>query len=155
MLAHSFSTRIGTLTLKEEDGRICGLAFGDDASSAVPSDLMTEAEAQMIEYLNGDRRSFDLPLRLPEDGFEKDVLEAMMRIPYGSVMTYGELASASGHPGAARAVGTVCRRNRIPIIIPCHRVVPVSGGNGRYSGPDGMKDILLKMESEKAPDLCR
>ena len=152
MLAHSFQTRIGALTVMEEDGRICRLTFGSaDMTEDVPTDLLKKAESQIIEYLNGRRWQFDLPLSLPDEGFSRDVLEAMLDIPYGSTMTYGKLAEVSGHPGAARAVGTVCSGNRIPIIIPCHRVVPASGGNGRYSGPEGMKDILLGTEFRADP----
>lgn len=155
MLAHTFQTCIGPLTLTEEDGRIVRLAFGDEGGRGAPTDTIKRAESQIAEYLNGERTSFDIPVQLPEDGFARDVLETMIRIPYGSTMTYGELAAGSGHPGAARAVGTVCRKNPLPIIIPCHRVVPSSGGYGRYSGPEGLKDHLLRMESEKVPDAGR
>ena len=156
MLAHTFDTPIGKLTFISDGTCVTGIRFGvfpDGEQSSVP--ILKEAESQILEYLSGTRRQFDLPLAPFEDGFSGEVYEAMARIPYGSVMTYGELAEISGHPRASRAVGSACRRNPLPIIIPCHRVVPASGGIGNYRGPDGVKSFLLRLESEQVPDAGR
>jgi methylated-DNA-[protein]-cysteine S-methyltransferase len=74
------------------------------------------------------------------------VLEAVAAIPRGEVRTYGEVALEVGHPGAARAVGEVMRTNRIPVLIPCHRVVRSGGDVGQYSPDPIMKRRLLKAE---------
>lgn len=147
MLAHSFDTIIGRLTAVESDGRLIMLSFGELLDIDVgKTPLLLETERQIREYFDGKRKQFDLPVDIRCDGFRKDVMETMRGIPYGTTMSYGCIAKSCGHPGAARAVGTVCRKNPLPIIYPCHRVVPSSGGIGNYSGPPGMKEKLLKIE---------
>ena len=85
----------------------------------------------------------------PATEFHTDVLKACMEIPYGRTMSYGELAGAARRPGAARAVGTCMANNRVPLIIPCHRVVRAGGDIGPYSAAGGTetKRRLLEMES--------
>ena len=147
MLAHSFDTIIGRLTAVESDGRLIMLSFGELLDIDVgKTPLLLETERQIREYFDGKRKQFDLPTDIQCDGFRRDVMETMRGIPYGTTMSYGCIAKSCGHPGAARAVGTVCRKNPLPIIYPCHRVVPSSGGIGNYSGPPGMKEKLLKIE---------
>ncbi len=82
--------------------------------------------------------------------FQRDVLEATRRIPYGETRTYAALAEEAGHPRAARAVGNVMARNRVPIIVPCHRVVASGGKWGGFSAPQGvsLKRRILDMEAE-------
>ena len=79
--------------------------------------------------------------------FTVEVLDAVSDIPYGETATYSEIAEAIDHPGAYRAVGTACGRNPVPIVIPCHRVVPSSGGNGSYAGGSALKKRLLDLEA--------
>ncbi len=156
MLAHTFDTPIGRVTVTSDGIYLTGVRFGpvpDGEQSSVP--ILKEAESQILEYLGGSRKQFDLPIAPFGEGFSADVYRAMAGIPYGSTVTYGGLAEASGHPGASRAVGSACRMNPLPIIIPCHRVVPASGGIGNYSGPDGVKQFLLELESEKVSDAGR
>lgn len=90
----------------------------------------------------------DIPVSLPLSGFTREVLEALRDIPQGEVRTYGEMASLLGRPLAARAVGNACARNPVPVIVPCHRVVPSTGGLGNYSGGYGppTKALLVEME---------
>ena len=109
--------------------------------------VMEQAEKEIGEYLAGKRKVFDVPLSIEGTDFAVDILTAMTGIPYGSTVTYGELAERAGHPGAYRAAGTVCRNNRIPIIIPCHRVV-ASDGLGQYAGGTALKQRLLTIERE-------
>lgn len=149
-MEHSFDTELGIVTVVEEDGFVTGLRFGGvQASPEVPSELLAEAESQIREYLSGGRRAFSLPVRYDIGSFGNDILDAMRGIPYGETMTYGELALSSGHPNAFRAAGTACGRNPIPIIIPCHRVVPSSGGIGGYAFGSNIKKRLLEIESEQ------
>jgi len=84
--------------------------------------------------------------------FAVAVLDALRRVPAGTRVTYAELASAAGRPRAVRAAASVMARNRVPLVLPCHRVVPSSGGTGRYAWGDAAKVALL--ESELAPDLA-
>lgn len=101
------------------------------------------------EYFEGKRCDFYFKLEVEGTEFQKKVWEEMAKIPYGKTMTYGELAVKVGSPKGSRAVGMACNKNKIPIIIPCHRVV---GANGKLTGFAGglhVKEILLKIEGEK------
>jgi methylated-DNA-[protein]-cysteine S-methyltransferase len=106
---------------------------------------------RVIEHLSsGGDDLRDITVRLRPSGFDREVLEALRDIPPGEVVTYGNIAKRVGRPGAARAVGNACARNPVPIIIPCHRVVPASGGLGNYSGGEGQdtKAAILSKERE-------
>jgi O-6-methylguanine DNA methyltransferase len=94
----------------------------------------------------------DIPVHLNVSPFDLQVLQALREIPPGEVATYGEIAARLGRPRAARAVGSACARNPVPIIIPCHRVVPASGGLGNYSGGEGWstKAAILRKEGVSA-----
>jgi methylated-DNA-[protein]-cysteine S-methyltransferase len=96
--------------------------------------------ARLLEaYWRGEKVVFDVPLLLPkEDGFRRRVLEEVARIPYGVVRTYGEIAARCGSIGAARAVGSIMARNRLPILIPCHRVVGSDGAMVGFTAPGGL-----------------
>ena len=112
------------------------------------------AATQLREYLDGERREFDLPLDWSLAGEdERVVLETLRDIaPYGHVVTYGELARRSGCPGGARAVGQAMARNPLPVVVPCHRVV-AAGGLGGYGGGLPLKRWLLALEGAITPEL--
>ena len=100
-------------------------------------------------YFRGELESFSVKLSQNGTQFQKSVWSALLEIPYGEVVTYGELARAIGRPRASRAVGGANGKNKIPIIVPCHRVV-ATGGLGGYSGAGGVatKAWLLNFERE-------
>ena len=108
---------------------------------------------QLDDYFDGRRRTFACALdwRLAPAGFGRRVLEETARIPYGAVSTYGEVARRAGSPRAARAAGNALHDNPIPIVVPCHRVVPSSGGIGQYGGSEWRKAFLLRLEGWLAP----
>ena len=109
-----------------------------------------DARRELDEYFAGKRRSFDLPLDLRAlPPFTVEVLDALARVPYGETTTYGALAQKVGHPRAARAVGTVMNRNRIPIVLPCHRVVGSSGNLTGYAGGLDRTITLLELEGAR------
>jgi methylated-DNA-[protein]-cysteine S-methyltransferase len=91
--------------------------------------------------------------KFPYPPFTRRVLEACSRIPYGRTLSYGELAEKIGAPRAARAVGHALASNRVPVIVPCHRVIRSDGKIGRYSGGAGWKRRLLAMEGCRAASL--
>jgi O-6-methylguanine DNA methyltransferase len=104
---------------------------------------------QVQEYLNGNRNNFDLSLDLSRiSEFHRKVLLETRQVPRGQVVTYADIARKIGKPGAARAVGQALRRNPIPLIIPCHRVIASDGSLRGYKGLIGIqtKATLLKME---------
>lgn len=104
---------------------------------------------QLDEYFAGRRTNFDVACDLSlVHGFSRRVVEALAHIPYGERWSYGAVAEAVGHPRAARAVGTACGNNPIPLIFPCHRVIRSDGSIGLYGGGEDMKAILLNLEAQ-------
>lgn len=109
-----------------------------------------DARRELEEYFAGRRRAFDLALDLRAlPPFTVAVLGQLARVPYGETTTYGELAARVGRPRAARAVGTVMNRNRIPIVLPCHRVVGSTGDLTGYAGGLDRKRTLLELEGAR------
>ncbi len=107
---------------------------------------------QLEEYFEGRRHRFEVRVdwTLAPRGFSRKVLEATARIPYGAVSTYGDMARRAGSPRAARAAGNALHDNPIPIVVPCHRVVPSTGGIGKYGGSEWRKEFLLRLEGALA-----
>jgi len=112
-------------------------------SDAGPFDLMIK---QFDEYFSGDRREFDISLRLDGTLFQISVWNELRKIPFGTTTTYGEIARRIGNPKAVRAVGLANGRNPIPIIIPCHRVIGTSGSLTGFGGGLENKSLLLELE---------
>jgi methylated-DNA-[protein]-cysteine S-methyltransferase len=108
---------------------------------------LDEPRRQLDEYFAGDRRRFELPLdRSLSHGFRRRVLEELVKVGYGEVTSYQELAARVGHPRASRAVGTAMATNPIPIVQPCHRVLRSGGALGGYGGGVDVKRRLLRLE---------
>jgi methylated-DNA-[protein]-cysteine S-methyltransferase len=123
--------------------------------AAVVSPRMLEApnrldqeRRELEDYFEGRRQKFDVPVdwSLTAPGFRNRALHAVARIPFGKTKTYAEIAKEAGNPRAFRAAGTACGYNPIPLIVPCHRVVPSSGGIGNYGGGPELKRALLDLE---------
>ena len=148
-----YDSPIGRLGLVGEGDKLISLAL---PYAPVPmmmereTPVLREAKAQLKAYFSGALRQFDLPLQLEGTPFQLKVWEQLQQLPYGQIISYGELACRVGQPGASRAVGGANRRNPIPIMIPCHRVIAANGTLGGYSGNcDGsarIKRALLKLE---------
>jgi methylated-DNA-[protein]-cysteine S-methyltransferase len=116
---------------------------GTDANSGV----LDDAAAQLDEYFNGARRSFDLPMAMTGSSFQRQVWAHLLDIPFGTVVSYAQLAERLGRSGAARAVGHANARNPIPIIVPCHRVIGSTGRLTGYGGGLPAKQFLLDLEA--------
>ena len=106
-----------------------------------------DAAGQLRAYFAGELRDFDLPLAPRGTDFQRRVWSALREIPYGSTITYSELAAAVGRPGAARAAGAANGRNPLAVVIPCHRVIGAGGALTGYGGGLGRKRLLLDLES--------
>jgi methylated-DNA-[protein]-cysteine S-methyltransferase len=145
---------LGNILLIGEDRGLTSLHFQDVAEPTEPpsgsiqsQEYFTEAIRQLSAYFRGDLRNFNLPL-LPEGSeFQKNVWKALCRIPYGTTISYGELARWIGNPSASRAIGGANGRNPLPIIIPCHRVINANGQLGGYSCGLDIKKYLLNLEA--------
>ncbi len=114
--------------------------------------LQSVADAVEDDFLDVELDAHD------QTAFQRAVIHHCRRIPRGEVLTYGQLAARAGHPRAARAVGNVMATNRVPLIVPCHRVVGAGGNLGGFSAPQGlpMKRRLLRLEGslEKIAGRC-
>lgn len=114
---------------------------------------LDQVARQLAEYFEGERQEFVLPLdfRLAH-GFRREVLSRLRMINYGRTESYSQVAAATGHPRAVRAVGTACATNPLPVIVPCHRVLRSDGKLGGYIGGLQTKAALLSLEAGGASD---
>jgi methylated-DNA-[protein]-cysteine S-methyltransferase len=111
---------------------------------------LDEARRELDRYFAGELRSFALPLDWSlSHGFRQQVLAGIAAIPYGETRTYTEMATGAGNPRAVRAAGSACGSNPIPLVVPCHRVLRVSGALGGYAGGLEMKESLLDFEARR------
>lgn len=108
--------------------------------------VLRETRRQLEAYFAGKLRDFDVPVRLEGTPFRLRVWEQLQKIPYGQVISYGELARRVGQPNAARAVGSANHHNPISIIVPCHRVIAAGGSLCGYGGGVELKRALLRLE---------
>lgn len=108
--------------------------------------ILQRAAQELLQYCSGTLQSFSGPFDLYGTDFQKKVWRQLGRIPFGTTMTYGQIATLTGNPKAARAVGLANNKNPIAIMIPCHRVVGSNGKLVGYAGGLETKEWLLKLE---------
>jgi methylated-DNA-[protein]-cysteine S-methyltransferase len=147
---YGVETPIGPLLLSAEDGHLSGVAFAASAEARSDEPLLLEAEAQLHAYFAGELERFELPLAPRGTAFQLSVWEALLEVPYGSTISYSELAAVIGRPSACRAVGAANGRNPLAVIVPCHRVIGAAGGLTGYGGGLERKRLLLALEAAKA-----
>jgi methylated-DNA-[protein]-cysteine S-methyltransferase len=146
---------IGDLLLTANATQLTGIYFHDCEHAPTPArdwelnprqPVLRQAGEELREYLAGTRTSFSVPLHYDGTDFQREIWRQIARIPFGETITYTELARRAGRPSALRAAGTATGRNRLSIIIPCHRVVGKNGGMGGYAGGLERKRNLLQIE---------
>ena len=147
MPALSVTTPFGPVTLHADDAAITHVTWRGGATDGTA--LLRDATAQLTEYFAGTRRAFDLPLRIGA-GFQARFLAALIAIPFGETRTYGDLSRDLNV--SAQAIGQACGANRIPILIPCHRVLGRDGLGG-YSAPGGIETKVALLRHEGAASL--
>jgi len=146
-----YETEIGVIAISELDGEIKNLYFSNASISGLnvsqkESEAHKEAHAQLKAYLEGKLRVFSLPLAPDGTLFQLNVWKALCDIPYGTTVSYKDIAAAVSNPKACRAVGNANNKNPIPIFIPCHRVIASDGKLAGYGGGISIKEKLLKLE---------
>ena len=151
-----FSSPIGTISIYGSSVGISRVSLDEPTNELEPSgplsSFLLEARRQFLEFLESDRKAFDLSLDWESVyNFQRDVLQLTSIIPFGEVRTYGQLAALLHKPRAARAVGAALAKNPMPIIIPCHRVVSSKGHLTGYLGSKGIttKQWLLEREGHR------
>ncbi len=137
-----------SLEIITENDKLKGINFVESFKETTKDDsFQKEIKKELMEYFEGKRKVFEIPLEVEGTEFQKKVWTEMAKIPFGERMSYGELAEKSGCPKGARAVGLACNKNKIPIIIPCHRVVGKNGNLTGFAGGLDIKAQLLKLEN--------
>jgi methylated-DNA-[protein]-cysteine S-methyltransferase len=148
----TFESPVGPLLLTSDGARLTGI-FMDPPPPAggwVRRDAAApfeDARRQLDDYFAGRRTDFDLPLAMSGTEFQRRVWTELRSIPYGTTISYGELAERIGNPNASRAVGLANGRNPLPIVVPCHRVIGANGSLTGYGGGLERKRTLLDLEA--------
>ncbi|CAD7289147.1 methylated-DNA--[protein]-cysteine S-methyltransferase [Campylobacter suis] len=145
-----FSSPIGILELVSNGKQICELNFVENSGKNDKNDENLKKVLRELElYFSGKLRKFSIDIYINASEFEQKIYNSLLQIPYGKTITYGELAASIGRQKAFRAAGNANAKNKIPIIIPCHRVVSTQGLGG-YSGGKGIetKRFLLELEQK-------
>jgi methylated-DNA-[protein]-cysteine S-methyltransferase len=146
-------TPMGPFCFWGDDEAVTGASFPKtvEADSEDLPEHMIECRRQCVEYFDGRRTTFDIPLRAEGTEFQREVWAEMCSIPHGETRSYGQVAEAVDRPGGARAVGQACANNPIGLIQPCHRVIGSDGnltGFGHQSKDLGLKRALIDHEAE-------
>jgi methylated-DNA-[protein]-cysteine S-methyltransferase len=163
------STQIGEVILGSFCDRLCLLDFvkGETRGTVEDrirqvlnaelveqdDDILRETRRQLDEYLEGQRKGFDIPVLMAGTDFQKDVWNAVMRVPYGATSTYSQIARNIGKERAVRAVGNAMAANPISIVVPCHRIIGSGGELVGYGGGLPLKRKLLALEQRNASTL--
>jgi methylated-DNA-[protein]-cysteine S-methyltransferase len=150
---HYYSQAVGWMELRVGDKGLRSLSFISKPAvqqSSEKDPLTSRVIKELDDYFAGNSRSFSIPLD-PQEGtfFQRRVWDQLQEIPYGEIRSYGDVAKAVGNPRGARAVGLANKRNCIPIVIPCHRVIRSNGHIGGYDSGLHIKRALLAFEGVK------
>jgi O-6-methylguanine DNA methyltransferase len=133
--------RYATTLEQELARRGFALAHDDERTAAV--------REQLVAYAEGRRTTFDLPLVLDGDGWQLAVWRVLLEIPFGETRSYGRVAALAGRPGAGREVGEAVAANRLPLVVPCHRVIGADGSLKGFTGGVWLKRRLLAHEGSR------
>ncbi|QHS56765.1 methylated-DNA--[protein]-cysteine S-methyltransferase [Mucilaginibacter sp. 14171R-50] len=143
-------TPVGIALITADDTHITKVSIRDEEGlqeTGTDSPLLKEAMKQLDEYFAGDRKEFDLPLNQPGSAFQQQVWQQLLKIPYGSTITYGQQSTLKNNPLAIRAIAASNGKNNLWIIVPCHRVVGSNGSLTGYAGGLWRKQWLLDHEA--------
>lgn len=153
-----YESPAGTLTVVADRDAVYTILFGGQPPRDNKEHSFREKRTPILEttlaeldaWFAGTLKAFSVPVNLSGTAFQKDVWNAIAKIPYGERRTYGEIARRIDKPNAARAVGGACNRNPVPIIIPCHRVIGANGSLTGFGGGLEIKKELLALEQRAA-----
>jgi methylated-DNA-[protein]-cysteine S-methyltransferase len=146
-----YNSPIGTVEIVSDENYILSLSFVDNATENNldnAPEILQSALQQVEEYFQGKRSVFDVKLKAEGTEFQQKVWQRLVEVPYGNTAGYGEIAVAVGNSKACRAVGGANNKNKIAIMIPCHRIVGADGSLTGYAGGLWRKEWLLKHEKE-------
>lgn len=153
MFSYIYNTIIGNIAIFCENDFIVSIKFiGKNFDSSniefKETKLIKDTYKQLSEYFSGKRKFLTVPLKQNGTDFQNKVWNALKKIPYGETRSYKDIAIEIGNPKACRAVGMANNKNKIPIIIPCHRVIGINNKLVGYAGGLHIKMKLLELEKE-------
>ena len=148
MFYYEYKTNIGNIYISADKKNILEISFNKPNYDKNETPLIKKTFLELEEYFNGQRKTFDLPLKLEGTDFQKKVWKELIKIPYGKTISYKELATSIGNEKACRAVGMANNKNKIMIVIPCHRVIGSNGDLTGYAGGLNIKQQLLELEAK-------
>lgn len=142
-------TPVGFVHIRADEHAITSVSIRDEEheESVSVSPLIDAAILQLDEYFAGRRQTFDLPLNQPGTGFQKEVWDTLMKVKFGTTMSYLQLSNQMGNPLAIRAIAAANGKNNLWIIVPCHRVIGSNGSLTGYAGGLWRKQWLLDHEA--------
>lgn len=144
----NYKTCIGEIWIAEENNKIVHVAFSEIDGIKNETPLIIETYKQLNEYFAGERTNFNVPLSLDGTLFQTKVWKELMKIPYGQIVSYKYIAEKIGNPNASRAVGLANNKNKIAIIVPCHRVIGSNKKLVGYAGGLDIKKYLINLEQK-------
>lgn len=133
---------LGPLVIAADSEGLTSIKFGRKRGNSQNNKYIKDTVKQLNDYFSGYRKDFDMKLHIEGSSFELKIWKTLMKTKFGKTITYGELARKAGYPGAARAVGTAMNKNKLAIIVPCHRVVGISNRYLYGAGPSKKKWLL-------------
>lgn len=150
MFTEYLETPLGLLRLTASESALCKIDLSEARGECAPNAVTREAALQLSEYFLKKRENFSVPLAPQGTAFQKSVWAALACIPYGKVVTYGQLAAAVSKVSAVRAAASAVGKNPFAVILPCHRVVAANGLGGFAWGLTA-KRTLLQLEGVEIP----
>jgi O-6-methylguanine DNA methyltransferase len=147
-----FDSPIGIIEIKASENYLLSLTFNTILykKNIIKNDITKKTFSQLEEYFKGLRREFELPILLDGTDFQKKVWNSLMKIPYGKTCSYKDIAQNVGNINASRAVGNANNKNKIPIVIPCHRVIGKNNLLIGYAAGLNIKKWLLDFENSNS-----
>ncbi len=147
-----FESPIGFIEIIADKNYLRAITFIDELPEEKKkgNKITISARKQLKEYFNGKRKTFELPFEFKGTEFQNEVWKALTKIPFGSVVTYQDIAKLTGNEKAVRAVGSANSKNPIPIIVPCHRVIAKNGKLSGYAGGVERKEWLIEHEAKNS-----
>lgn len=147
-MKYTYKTKIGYLTISEENDIVVEILFGKFENLTEENNALKKAINEINEYLDGNRKEFTFPFQISGTEFQQKVYNELLKIPYGQTCSYGDIAKSIGNEKAYRAVGNANNKNKLPIVIPCHRVIGKNKDLTGYAGGLDIKEFLLNLENK-------
>jgi methylated-DNA-[protein]-cysteine S-methyltransferase len=148
MLCSKLDTPVGTLLIQSTDERLTFIGFDGDEVEENPGEITEYAKSQLLQYFKGERNSFDFPVNQQGTEFQQRVWKSLLKIEPGKPISYAAFSKLMGNPLAIRAIASANAKNKLMIVIPCHRVIGSSGELVGYAGGLWRKRWLLEHEAK-------